>query len=74
MQLHASRYQLWKTLQLDASRYQLWKTLQLDASRYQLWSLAKDRSPSVRKVTAVPQVARAEVASHAWGLQSHTVT
>ena len=43
MQLHASRYQLWKTLQLDASRYQLWKTLQLDASRYQLWSLAKDR-------------------------------
>ena len=49
MQLHASRYQLWKTLQLHASRYQLWKTLQLHASRNQLWMLAKDRSPQVRK-------------------------
>ena len=48
MQLHASRYQLWKTLQLHASRYQLWKTLQLHASRYQLWMFAKDRSPTVR--------------------------
>ena len=48
MQLHASRYQLWKTLQLHASRYQLWKTLQLHASRYQLWMFAKDRSPSLR--------------------------
>ena len=27
MQLHASRYQLWKTLQLHASRYQLWTSI-----------------------------------------------
>ena len=37
MQLHASRYQLWKTLQLHASRYQLVWTSQI-----------KDRSPLAR--------------------------
>ena len=53
MQLHASRYQLWKTLQLDASRYQLWKTLQLEATRYQLQLVTKDRSlgPAVDRRT-----------------------